>query len=98
MVFDEVATLITQTYTVNTVGDSIPTETTHDVFVTFRSIGMKRKIEALATGLNVEFKLILSDIAEYNDEKYIVYKNVRYNIKDVYIADDQSVELTVGKN
>lgn len=98
MVFDEVATLISQTYTVNSVGDSIPVETTHDVFVQFRSIGMKRKIEALATGLNVEFKLILADIAEYNDEKYIVYKNVRYNIKDVYIADDQSVELTVGKN
>ena len=96
MLFAETADLIAQTYTVNTVGDSIATETKHTVFVEFQSIGLKRKIEAMATGMNVEFKLLLKDIAEYNNEKYIEYKTVRYNIKNVFIRDDQIVELTVG--
>lgn len=97
MLFAEVATLISQTYSINSVGDAIATETRHDVFVEFQSIGLKRKIDALATGLNVEFKLLLKDIAEYNDEKIVEYNSVRYNVKNVFIRDDQHVELTVGR-
>ena len=96
MLFAETATLISQTYSVNSIGDSIVTEVRHDVFVEVQSIGLKRKIEAMSTGLNVEFKLLLKDIAEYKDEKYVEYKNTRYNVKNVFIRDDQIVELTVG--
>ena len=97
MLYADVATLITQTYTVNTVGDSIPTESSRQVYVEVKSLGLKRKIEAMATGLNVEFKLILADVQEYADEKIVEYKGVRYNVLNVYVADDQSVELTVGR-
>ena len=97
MLYADVANLISQAYTVNSIGDSVPTETERQVYVEVKSIGLKRKIDAAATGLNIEFKLILSDIAEYNDEKLVEYKGVRYNVKNVFIADDQSVELTVGK-
>lgn len=97
MLYADVANLISQTNTVNSIGDSVPTETERQVYVEVKSIGLKRKIDAAATGLNIEFKLILSDIAEYNDEKLVEYKGVRYNVKNVFIADDQSVELTVGK-
>ena len=97
MIFAETAVLVKQVFTINTVGDSIATETERTVFVEFQSIGLKRKIDALATGLNVEFKLLLKDIAEYDDEKIIEYKGKRYNIKNVFIRDDQKVELTVGE-
>lgn len=97
MIFAETANLIAQTFTINSVGDQIATETSHTVFVEFQSIGLKRKIDAMATGLNVEFKLILKDMAEYDGESVIEYKNVRYNIKNVFLRDDQHVELTVGK-
>lgn len=96
MLFSDVANLISQVITVNAIGDAVPTETSRQVFVEVKSVGLKRKVEALATGLNISFKLILADIAEYNDEKFVEYKGVRYNVLDVYIADDQSVELTVG--
>lgn len=96
MLFAETADLIAQTFTTNSVGDSIPTETHHTVFVEFQSIGLKRKIDAMATGLNVEFKLVLKDIAEYNNEKVLEYDGKRYNIQNVFIRDDQLVELTVG--
>ncbi len=97
MLFAETANLIKQTFTINAVGDSIAAETSRTVFVEFQSIGLKRKIDALATGLNVEFKLLLKDIAEYDDEKIIEYKGKRYNVKNVFIRDDQAVELTVGE-
>ena len=96
MLYSDVANLISQTYTVNSVGDPVATETSRQVYVEVKSLGLKRKIEAMATGLNIEFKLILSDIAEYNGEKIVEYKSVRYNVVNVYVADDQSVELTLG--
>lgn len=96
MLYSDVANLISQTYTVNSVGDAVATETSRQVYVEVKSLGLKRKIEAMATGLNIEFKLILSDIAEYNGEKIVEYKSVRYNVVNVYVADDQSVELTLG--
>lgn len=97
MLYSDVANLIAQTYTVNSIGDAVPTETSRQVFVEVKSLGLKRKIEAMATGLNVEFKLILADVQEYADEKIVEYKSVRYNVLNVYVADDQSVELTVGR-
>ncbi len=97
MLYSDVANLIAQTYTVNSIGDAVPTETSRQVYVEVKSLGLKRKIEAMATGLNVEFKLILADVQEYNDEKIVEYKSVRYNVLNVYVADDQSVELTVGR-
>ena len=97
MLYSDVANLIAQIYTVNSIGDAVPTETSRQVFVEVKSLGLKRKIEAMATGLNVEFKLILADVQEYNDEKIVEYKGVRYNVLNVYVADDQSVELTVGR-
>lgn len=97
MLYSDVANLIAQTYTVNSIGDAVPTETSRQVFVEVKSLGLKRKIDAMATGLNVEFKLILADVQEYADEKIVEYKGVRYNVLNVYVADDQSVELTVGR-
>ena len=97
MLYSDVANLIAQIYTVNSIGDAVPNETSRQVFVEVKSLGLKRKIEAMATGLNVEFKLILADVQEYNDEKIVEYKGVRYNVLNVYVADDQSVELTVGR-
>ena len=96
MLYADVAYLISETITVNSVGDAIPTETKRMVYVEVKSIGLKRKIEAMATGLNIDFKLILADVREYEDEKFVEYRGVKYNVTSVYVADDQSVELTVG--
>ena len=36
-------------------------------------------------------------IPPFDDEKIIEYKGKRYNVKNVFIRDDQAVELTVGE-
>ena len=96
MLYADVANLISQTYTVNAVGDSIPTESSRQVYVEVKSVGLKRKVDALAAGLNIDTKFILASTEEYKNEKIVEYRGVRYNVKNVYIADDQSVELLVG--
>ena len=40
---------------------------------------------------------IAKGIVAGDGAKVFEYKGVRYNVKNVFIADDQSVELTVGK-
>lgn len=97
MLFADTAKLISQTFTINSIGDSIPTETSRTVFVEVQSIGLKRKVEAMNAGLKIERKFILSDIAEYQGEAILEYNNERYNIVNCYINDDQQVELTCGR-
>ena len=97
MVFENVANLISQKMTVNDAGDSIPDETSRRVYVSIKSIGMKRKIEAEQVGLKLEQKFILSDSTEYNDEEIIEFNGKRLNIVGVYYGDNNTVELTTAR-
>lgn len=90
---NEVIGLVSRTFTVNSIGDSIATETTRQVFAKVQSIGFKRKMEAMTAGLKLELKFTLADNLEYQDEEVLVYNNVRYNIVSVYINDSHECEL-----
>lgn len=94
---EDVAKLISQTASVNEIGDTIYQDVPRQVFVKVSSIGLKRKMEALASGLQLAWKFTLFDIAEYNNEEIIEYKGVRYNIVNVYITDQHEVDLTVAR-
>lgn len=89
--------LIGQTFTINAVGDSIPAETGRVVYAEHKSIGLKRKIEAEQMGLKLTDKFVLSNAAEYHGEEVLEHNGRRYNIVSVYIADDESVELTTAR-
>ena len=79
--------------TVNSAGDSIPTETTRDVFVTVESVGLKRKLEAMEAGLKLEYKFTLSDEYEYDNEELLEFNGKRYNIVNVFINRFRQPEL-----
>ena len=89
--------LIAQTFTVNAIGDSIPTETMRLVYAECKSIGLKRKIEAEQAGLKLENKFILSNVAEYQDEEILEYNGKRLNIVNVFCTDEGTVELTTAR-
>lgn len=96
--FNDVAVLISKTSAgVNEIGDISYQETKRQVFVRVSSIGLKRKMEAMASGLTLAWKLTLSDVAEYKDEEVIEYKGARYNIVNVYITDNNEVDLTLAR-
>lgn len=89
--------LIAQTFAVNDVGDSIPTETERLVYAEHRSVGFKRKMEAEQMGLKVSDKFILSNAAEYQGEEILEHKGRRYNIVNVYCTEEETVELTTAR-
>ena len=94
---NDVITLVKQTMTTSAGGDSIPTETSREVFAKVESIGLKRKLEAQEAGLKLAYKFTLSDAYEYEDEEILEYRGTRYNIVNVYINQFQEPELLTAK-
>lgn len=97
MICPDVVTLIAQTFTENDAGDSIPTESERTVYCDVQSIGLKRKLEAMEAGLKLEYKFVLSDVAEYEGENILEYKGTRYNIINAYTTEQHSVELVTAR-
>lgn len=94
---NEIITLVSRSYAVNSIGDSIATETERNVYAKVQSVGLKRKIEAMNAGLKLEYKFTLADELEYQNEEVIVYKNVRYNVVSVFVTDTHEIELIVTR-
>lgn len=64
------------------------------VFCTVRSVGMSEAYQAMSNGLHPQFVFILSDYADYDNEKQCEFNGVRYRIVRTY-RNNQSIELTV---
>lgn len=88
----DVITLITEASTVHGVFDE-PTETTRDVFCEVRSVGRNEVYQAMAVGINVSIVFVLTLAEDYQNEKELIYNNVRYRIVRTYVSDD-GIELT----
>ena len=88
----DVVTLITEADTVHGVFEA-PTETTRDVFCEVRSVGRNEVYQALAVGINVSIVFVLAIAEDYQNEKELIYNNVRYRIVRTYVSDD-GIELT----
>ena len=68
------------------------TETTRAVFCEVRSIGMNEAYTAMSLGIHPELVFVLSDYAEYDGEKLVEYKNVRYRVVRTYVSKER-IEL-----
>lgn len=93
MLFRDVLTLIGETPTAHGVTDPY-TESERTVYCTVRSVGMNEAYQALANGLRPQFVFILSDYADYKNEKICIYNGKKYRIVRTY-RNNQSIELTV---
>lgn len=71
-----------------------PDETTTQVFVEVRSVSMSESYRARSAGLDPVFVFVLSDYADYNGQKVIVYNEKRYRVIRTY-TDVQRLEITV---
>lgn len=93
MGFNDVITLVSYTETTDRYGRVIRQETTTDVFAQVRSIGQSEFYQAAASGLKPTIKFVLADFWDYDDQKEIIYNNVRYNVLRTY-RNGNSIELT----
>lgn len=89
--------LIRQRMTTSDAGDSIPTERARTVFCERKSIGLKRKLEAEEAGLKLEHKFVIQDEMDYRGEDICEFHGRRYNIVNVFVNDDHTVELTAAR-
>lgn len=67
------------------------------VYCEVKSVSQTEAYQARATGLNPEYRLVLSHSFEYKGEKLCEFRNVRYNIIRTYVNENDGIELTVQR-
>lgn len=95
--FNDVIKLIGSTKTVDAFGDTTEVETEREVFANVRSVFAKRRMEALAVGLKIEWKFVLADYYDYHDEEKVKYDGKTWNIIATDRTKENGIELTVTR-
>lgn len=96
--YNEVITLVgTAGSLANEVGDPAGDVNEKEIFAQVRSVGSKRKLEALAAGLKLAWKFILADCYDYDGQEQVRYMGVTYNVIDTYRTEDGTIELTAAR-
>lgn len=93
----DVIQLITETASAHGVHDSI-TETAREVMCTVKSVSRSEYYNALNAGINPThvFYLTLSD--DYQGERVVRYKGLKYRVVRTYMTDDDGIEITVERS
>ena len=74
-----------------------PTETT--VFAEIQSVRQKEFYLALNDGIQPEYVFVLTDYADYNDQKLIRWNDLLWDVVRTYTpVNGQTIELTVKKH
>lgn len=74
-----------------------PQET--DVFAEIRSVRQKEFYLALNEGIQPTYVFVLTDYADYGDQKLIRYNDELYDVVRTYTpVDGQTIEITVRKH
>lgn len=94
--FESTADLIRQTFTVDSVGNTIPAEQTTTVFCKPRSVTRSEFYQAAQAGLKPSLVLVISHFADYNNERIVEFQGKRYTVTRAYIRPDRdTIELTL---
>ena len=88
----DVIKLIKQTYTMDSIGQQIPTETERTVFCNARSITRNEWVAGGQMGLNPQLQISMF-APDYEDEKIVEYKGVRFSVYRTYKASNEILEL-----
>ena len=93
----DVIWLITETEGTRGVHDSA-TETARMVYCTVRSVSRSEYYTALNAGIQPEiiFALALSD--DYQGERYLRYRDQKYDVIRTYVTEDDGIELTARRS
>lgn len=71
--YNDVITLVKQTYTTDELGDLIESREDRQVFADCRSISASEFYQAQAAGYKPEIKFVLADFLEYQGEQMLKY-------------------------
>ncbi len=94
--YESTAKLCSVTYTQDTALNQIPAYTDRDVFVKPRSVSRADFYAAAQSGLKPSVVLVLSNYADYQGEKVVLFQGKEYTVIRVYQRPEKdAVELTL---
>jgi len=92
---DDLISLLTSTYTVDSIGQRIPTETATQVWAHIKSVSRSEWFRAGEDGLKPSFVMVTNK-ANYNGQRTVEYAGKRYSVYRTYVGDDaDNIELYV---
>lgn len=74
-----------------------PILTSRTVYCEVKSVSQTEAYQARATGLNPEYRLVLSHSFEYKGEKRCRFRDVEYEIIRTYVNEADGIELTIQR-
>jgi SPP1 family predicted phage head-tail adaptor len=74
-----------------------PELTERKVYCEVKSVSQTEAYQARATGLNPEYRLVLSHSFEYKGEKRCRFRDVEYEIIRTYVNESDGIELTIQR-
>lgn len=95
--YNEIITLVGAAKTTDAYGDIVEEPTEVEVFAQVRSVGSKRKLEAAAVGLKLEWKFVLADYYDYSGQEKLRYEDELFHVVDTYRTAEGGIELTVTR-
>lgn len=88
----DVITLVSETYTQNQYGVSVPTIEKADVFCQVNSVTAQEFFEGGRNGLNPEYRFTMF-APDYSGQKTVLYNGKPYGIYRTYLGRDDTIEL-----
>ena len=92
MLWNDIITLVTQTSTTNSVGDSIPTETLRTVFANRKGVRQNEFYQAMTTGLRPDAMFEVR-VIDYASEQVVEHNGKRYGVIRTYNKNGEVMEL-----
>lgn len=91
---NDIAYLCTSVITQDTYGNEVEEYTYRKIFVKPSSISQSEFYAAATAELKPNLKLTIADYSDYNDEKYVKYEEVMYDVTRTY-RNGLYMELTL---
>lgn len=91
-----IITLVKETYTNDSIGQQVPTESTRDVFCNIRSVSGIEWFEGSRNGINPQYKVAMFKY-DYEGELIVKYGNERYSVYRTYETRNDTIELYLEK-
>lgn len=74
-----------------------PMRNYRDVYCEVKSVSQTEAYQARATGLNPEYRLVLSHSFEYKGEQRCMFRGINYRIIRTYVNENDGIELTIQR-
>jgi len=89
-------TLVNQTFTADSIGQQIATETQTVVYCNVESCGQNEFYRAGEIGIKPEYKITMFKY-DYNDQTIAIYNSKRYNVYRTYFKSTDEIELYLNQ-